>query len=641
MTSHLRRITIWGILSLLTLMTVSSCRKRFSILDYQFNVLSVQAGTWEDGQITRYPSVEVRVDGPDAQDWEISIAPDNGAMPYTEPAVTGRNCSIVLEGIDLSKDHREMGLTIKATHVNTGEVLATYRQYKASLEGNFDPVVPPAPKETIFVTGLSLVIDEESSSISVTDGHSATVDVLENYTASLIVSYSQDESETGPVSCTISQTEGKNHVTISQEGITQGESSFTIPFTSAEPGTGNFSVILKGNGPETVLVISYLIKSRPYEATFTPNHFTFADLYDAHGTVNAFGFRDGEKCNVVLRWKETTSGETGSSSYKGVNAKAPVDVILWKAGKTALGKAYVFWAEVYEEGETEPVAVTEEKEVSPFAISWAWTDTQGNPSGSDDVIRSWASSSTCKLDVKTADWAPEFIKNVTIKDVTAGRTYSSKDPIAGTKGDYGIEMKHPNRGPHQFSVVLETTEGDYSFQTEKTFIDVWTVKPYAKGTSLYLNFTGPASSIKTDCNTEITIYGYAIWDYTVAETDASGNKVNTPKQAMEYIGKRTEPFTIESGTASGSNIKVKPIAGLFTVAMKMLKEKCSDKPFSMTGLTATRWNGQSIVTYTPAKSNTFVKFTFNTDDLFKEDYNELETDISQLATTLNSNGIYY
>ena len=134
MTSHLRRIAIWGILSLLTLMTVSSCRKRFSILDYQFNVLSVQAGTWEDGQITRYPSVEVRVDGPDAQDWEISIAPDNGAMPYTEPAVTGKTCSIVLEGIDLSKDHREMGLTIKATHVNTGEVLASYRQYKATLE---------------------------------------------------------------------------------------------------------------------------------------------------------------------------------------------------------------------------------------------------------------------------------------------------------------------------------------------------------------------------------------------------------------------------------------------------------------------------------------------------------------------------
>ena len=641
MTSHLRRMSIWGTLLLLTLLTLSSCRKRFSILDYQFNVLAVQSGTWEDGQITKYPSVDVRVDGPDSQDWEITVSPDNGAMPYTEPAVTGMTCRVVLEGIDLSKDQREMGITIQATHANTGEVLATYRQYKATLEGNFDPVVPPAPQESIFVTGLSMVLGEESSTISVTDGHRATIDVLENYSGSLVVSYSKDETETGTISCTLSQVDGKDHITLSQEEIVQGESSFTIPFTSGEPGSGSFSVILKGSGPETVLVISYLIKSRPYEATFTPNHFTFADHYDAHGTVNAFGFRDGETCNVILRWKETTSGKTGSSTYQGVDAKAPIDVILWKAGETALGKNYLFWAEIYEPGETEPAAVTEEKEVVPFAISWAWTDVHGNPSGSEDVIRSWTSSSTCKLNVKTASWAPEFIKGVTIKDVTAVRTYSSKEPVADTEGDYGIEMKHPTRGPHQFSVVLETTEGDYSFETEKTFVDVWKVSPYAKGTSLWLNFTGPAASIKTDCNMNITIRGYAIWDYTVAETTADGQKVNTPKQAMTYIGSRTEPFSIEKGTVNGANIKVKPIAGLFTAAMRVLKEKCSGKPFSMSGLTATRWNGQTATTYTPAESNTFVKFEIKTDELFSEDYNELETDISQLATTLNSNGIYY
>lgn len=641
MALHIRRICFWSILFLMTLLSVSSCQKRFSILEYQFNVVAVKAGYWENGEITRYPSVDVRVEGPDTQDWEITISPDNGAMPYTEPVVTGRLRTITLEGIDLSKDRREMGLTIQATHANTGEVLATYRQYKATLEGNFDPVIPPAPEETISLTSLSLVIGEESSPVSVTEGHRATVDILENYSGSFVVSFSKDETETGDISCTLSQTEGQDHLVLSQESIIKGESSFTIPFTSGEPGTGSFSVILKGEGPETVLVVSYIIKSRPFEATFTPNHFTFADLYDAHGTVSAFGFKDGEKCDIILYWKETTTGDEGSTQYEDVEAKTPLDVILWKAGEAALGKNYVFWAEVYEVGESEPVAVTEKQTVSPFAIDWSWTDAHDTPAGPGEVIRSWASSSICKFDVKTASWAPEFIKMITVKDVTAGRTYTSQEPVAETDGFYNFEMKHPKRGVHQFTVTLETTEGEFTFETEKTFVDVWTVSPYAKGSSLYLLFTGPVSSLKTDCNMSITLHGYAYWEYTEAETDESGKHVNTPKQAKKYIGSRTEPFTIEKGTTAGSHIKVKPIAGLFTIAMRMLKEKCSDKPFSQSGLTATRWNGDNITPYTPAASNTFVQFEIKADADFYNDYNELETDISQLKSTLSQNGIYF
>lgn len=622
----------------MALLCVSSCGKRFSILDYQFSVVTVKAGYWENGEIIRYPSVDVRVEGPDTQDWEITISPDNGAMPYTEPVVTGRLRTITLEGIDLSKDRREMGLTIQATHANTGEVLATYRQYKATLEGNFDP---PAPEETISLTGLSLVIGEESSPVSVTDGHRATVDILENSTGSFVVSFSKDETETGDISCTLSQTEGQSHITLSQEGIVKGESSFTIPFTSGEPGTGSFSIILKGKGPQTVLVVSYIIKTRPVEATFTANHFTFADLYDAHGTVSVFGFEDGAKCDIILYWKETTTGDEGSTKYEGVDAKTPLDVLLWKAGEAALGKNYVFWAEVYQTGGAKPAAVTEKQTVSPFAIDWAWTDAHDNPAGPEETIRSWASSSICKFDVKTASWAPEFIDMVTVKDVTAGRTYTSQEPVAETDGFYCFEMKHPKRGVHQFTVTLETTEGEFTFETEKTFVDVWTVSPYAKGSSLYLLFSGPASSLKTDCNMSITLHGYALWDYTVAETNESGQKVNTPNQAKVYIGRRTEPFTIEKGTTSGSHIKVKPIAGLFTIAMKMLKEKCSGKPFSMTGITATRWNGEIATPYTPETSNTFVVIEIQPDAAFFEDYNELTTDISQLKSTLSDNGIFF
>jgi hypothetical protein len=139
----------------------------------------------------------------------------------------------------------------------------------------------------------------------------------------------------------------------------------------------------------------------------------------------------------------------------------------------------------------------------------------------------------------------------------------------------------------------------------------------------------------------ITLRGYALWDYTVAETNESGQKVNTPKQAKVYIGSRTEPFTIEKGTTAGSHIKVKPIAGLFSIAMKMLKDKCSGKPFSMTGITATRWNGESAAPYTPEKSNTFVIIDILPEAPFLEDYNELTTDISQLKPTLSDNGIFF
>jgi len=638
MTSRIRHITLWSALFLLTLLSASSCGKKFSILEYQLNVLSVNAGYWDNGSIIRYPSVEVRVEGPDSQDWEIIVSPANGAMPYTEPAVTGRSRTITLEGIDLNADQREIGLTIQAIHVNTGEVLATYKQYKATLEGNF---APPAPPETIFVTSLSMVIEQETSSISVTDGHRATMDVLEHYSGSLLLSYNKEETETDPISCTLSQTGESSLITLSEEGIIQEDSSFTIPFTSGEPGTGSFSIILKGKGPETVLVVSYIVKTRPYEATFTPNHFTFASQYDAHGTVNAFGFREGEKCDVILNWKETTTGNEGSTRYEGVDAKTPLDVILWKAGEAAVGQDYIFWAQVYEEGETEPVATTEEQSVSPFALTYAWTDAHGDSTAPGNAVRSWASSSICQFDVVTASWAPEFIKMITIKDVTAGRSYSSQEPVADTEGFYRTEMKHPKRGVHNFTVTLETEEGNFTFETEMTFIDVWTVSPYAKGSSLYLILTGPVSSLKTDCNMSITLHGYALWDYTLAETNESGQKVNTPQQAKVYIGSRTEPFTIENGTSSGSHIKVKPIAGLFNIAMRMLKDKCSGKPFSMTGITATRWNGDTATSYTPDASSTFVRFDIAADDPFYEDFNEVYTDISQLKSTLSDNGIYF
>lgn len=635
MTSRTRRILSWSLLLILTLAGIASCRKGFSAQDYQLTVLSVKPGVWDNGKITRYPSVDVRVDGPDTQDWEIVVSPDNGATPYEESAVTGRICTVVLEGIDLSKDRREVGLTIQAIHVNTGEPLPSDRQHKATLEGNFEPVIT----ETISVTGLSAVIGEETSSITVTDGHRASFDVLENYTGSLFVTFRKDQTETGTVSCTLSQTEGDTHMVLSPEGITPKDDGFVIPFATGEPGTGTFSIVLKGQGPETVLTVSYIVKSRPYEATLTPSLFNFTHTYDAVATVNAFGFREGEKCDVVLYWKESVSGREGSTLYPGADAKAPVEVILWKAGEAAAGEEYVFWAQVFAEGEIRPAAATQEYTVKPLSVDFRWRDARGDTSQPGEKVRSWASSSICTLDVQTASWATEHIKNVSVKDITAGRAYASEAPLSQPEGLYAFEMKHPKRGVHSFTVTLETSEGDYSFETQATFIDVWTMSPYPKGSSLHANFRGPASSIKTDCNISFTLRGYAIWDYTVAETDASGQHVNTPKQTKKYIGSRTEPFTIESGTANGSSVKL--VSGLFKIAMNMLKDKCSGKPFSMSGQTATRWSSDKAVTYTPAASKTFIIFETKADAAFYNDFNDIETDISQMKSTFNQNGILY
>lgn len=649
MSIKIRRIFSWSILLLLMVAGAAACQKRFSITEYQMNILSVRPGAWVDGEITRYPSVDVRIDGPDTQDWEITVSPANGASPYSESAETGRIKTILLEGIELSKERREMGITIRAIHVNTGEVLAINSQYKASIEGNFDPVVPPTPtpQETLSITGLSLVMGEESTPITIAEGHRATLDILENCSGTLMLAYSQEESETNPVSCTLSQTEGKNHITLSQEGIVKGESTFTIPFTTAEPGTGSFSLTLKGNGPETVLTVSYIIKSRPYEATFEPNHFTFAEGNDAHGKVEIFGFAEGEKCDVVLRWKETTSGDEGSTAYPGIDVKEPLDVILWKAGEAAIGKNYIFWAEIYEQGKTEePVAVTEKKTVTPFAISLSWTDAQGEPV-LDGKIRSWYNRYKRTLSVTTASWAPEFINKVSVKDVTAGRSYSSQTPASEADGSYTIEMtKYPERGVHKFTVTLQTTEGDYSFETEMTFIDVWTFVPYKKGSSLYAEFRGPTktSVTQTDCSLTVLFNVYAAWNYTVAEVNSEGKRVNTPKLHTVYVRNKGVDYTVPKGTktTNGSDdIKFKEVAGLFNVALSLLKPMGRGRSFSETGLTASRWDGGSIVNYTPPESQTMVSFSVKVSDVFTSDYNEVMADVSKLIPILQDEGILY
>ena len=631
----MKNVFTWSIL-LLSLLSLSSCGKRFYIEEYQFNVVSVKPGYWDNGAITRYPSVDVRVEGPDTHDWEIIISPANGATPYSESVVTGQLRTITLEGIGLSADLREIGLTIQAVHVGTGQTLASYRQYKATLEGNF------TPPETIHVTSLSMTVDEESSSLTITDGHRAAMDVMPYVSGSLTLSYTKDATETGAISCKVSQTDGK-HLTLSQDGIVPGESSFTIPFTAAEAGTGSFSVTLKGNGPETVLVISYVVKSSPYEATFTPRHFTFADQIDAHGTVDIFGFKEGEKCDVIVYWKETTSGNEGSTPYKGVDAKAPLDVVLWKAGEATVGQQYVFWAEVFQEGKTQIAAKTKEQSVSPFALKFVWTDARGNSIAADGKVCSWANEVACSLEVQTASWAPEYISKVSVKDNTAGRTYFSQEPVANTDGCYSFEIKeHQTRGVHSISVTLETQEGDYTIETGMTFIDVWTVSPFTTSSSaLQAKITGPAASVKTDCTVGFTLYGYAHWDYTVAEKDGNGQQVNTPKEAQKYIGSRTEPFTVEKGTANGSSVRLATSLE-FKVAMRMLKDRCSGKPFSESGLTASRWSGSNIENYTPENSKTLVTFSVKADDAFYNDFNDLEIEVSsKLKSTLKDSGILY
>ena len=86
--------------------------------------------------------------------------------------------------------------------------------------------------------------------------------------------------------------------------------------------------------------------------------------------------------------------------------------------------------------------------------------------------------------MKTAPQTTEFITKVSLKDITSEKTYSTKEPVSQEEGLYNIRMTHPTRGEHQLTVTLQTTEGDYSFDTGMTFIDVWTFTPFVRGSSL-------------------------------------------------------------------------------------------------------------------------------------------------------------
>ena len=83
------------------------------------------------------------------------------------------------------------------------------------------------------------------------------------------------------------------------------------------------------------------------------------------------------------------------------------------------------------------------------------------------------------------------------------------------------------------------------------------------------------------------------------------------------------------------------MAGLFNVALNLLKPMGRDKPFSETGLTATRWEGGNVVSYTPPASKTMVSFSVTVAEPFLNDYNEVLPDISQLKSILEENDILY
>ena len=243
--------------------------------------------------------------------------------------------------------------------------------------------------------------------------------------------------------------------------------------------------------------------------------------------------------------------------------------------------------------------------------------------------------------MKTAPQTTEFITKVSLKDITSEKTYSTKEPVSQEEGLYNIRMTHPTRGEHQLTVTLQTTEGDYSFDTGMTFIDVWTFTPFVRGSSLFADFRGPASSIVTDCSLTVLFKVYAAWDYTVAETNSEGQHVNTPKQATLYVRSKGVDHTVPAGTSSGTEIKFQEAAGLFKAALALLKPMGRDKPFSETGLTATRWEGGNVVSYTPAASKTSVAFSVTVAEAFLNDFNEVLPDITQLIPILQENGILY
>lgn len=631
--------------------SLSSCERPFDISSYEVKLVESYPGTLSSGTVLSNPSIAVLVDGPAEREWKVEVG--SGDLAGTEAlAVTGRRVEFPVRG--LSAERPEALVSVVVRDHASGEVLSVRRRLRIYLEdlskpggdgGTDGPDVPPVVTPSLVVSSLTLLVGGPGSSVSETalslaDGQ-PSFEVQKGCSGSLVVGYACSGDDGLSVSLDV-RTEDGALIKIPDGSVTRSASSFTIPFRAISEGSGRLEITLTGEKSSASVLIGFTVLPDGRVIEFVPDTFTFAEQNEAKGTIKFMGFPEGERCDVVLCYKERDSGDEGKSEYRDVDTGIPLRVLLWEAGGAASWHEVSYWAELYAPGETEAFYVTPVTKVYPFRPEFLWWQEDGTGVREGSPVRSTASGAVSRLAVVTGSHLPGHITQVVIRDSRQGKSYTATSPERDTDGYYVFEMVHPKKGEHTFSVTFVTDEGDYRYSFGKRFCDVWTVIPFVDGSSLYADLRGPELTLDTRCELEIFVDIYAVFDYTIA-MERNGQKTDEPTRWWHYIETRGLDYIIPSGTAQ---VTLKIQSGWVNTSLRHIKSVAGGLPWSVTGGTATRWvkngnGGMTAMTYTPAASKPGVLLALKADSYFYGACNDIVLDYSKLKGTLDSNGFVY
>ena len=620
------------------LFCVTACGPSFDISQYSVKVLESYPGTMSDGIVIVYPSIAVQVSGPSEREWRITVGAQG--LPGTDAlTVTGRRVAFSVWG--LSPERPEAFATVVITDRESGEVLASRRRVRLYLDdiseqgGGGGPEDPPVETSSLDFSSLSLLTDGDSMSLPVVDGKTA-FEIQKGCSGSLVVSYSSSSDDDSRVSLHI-QSEGSTHLRIPDGTLTRSRSSFSVPFTALSEGSGRIGIVLTEDSMSASLTVDYTVLPDGRVIELVPDVFTFAEQNDAMGSILFMGFNEGERCDVVLRWRERDSGEEGRMEYRGVDTGSPLRVLLWEADMAASWNEVSCWAELYVSGQGEPLYVTPVTKVYPFRPELLWWESDGKAVREGEVVRSASTGSACRLGVTVGLSRQEAVTRITVRDLRQGRSFVSTSAEPETEGCFVTDMVHPSKGRHDFVATFETAEGTYSYSFSQSFCDVWTVLPFVDGHSLYAELRGPERTVGERCELRISVDIYAVFDYTVA-VERNGEKINEPARWWHFVERRGLDYTIEKGTAQG---ELKIQSGWVNTSVRHIKSVAEGLDWGVTGGTATRWVSSRTVQYKPQASKAGILLTLGVNESFRMAGNDVVLDLSRIQGTLDERGIVY
>ena len=623
------------VLSIATIILSVSCQKEFQPSGYSIDRLLSIPGKWApDSYIS--PSLYVLVSGPGDDRWDVVVTGETEeVMSFT--CTTGVPSVLSLDALAFGPERLSTTVGVRISREGSGEFLFMREDIHVSVKNESQD---PIEGQGIRIEQLVLSLHGSEQPVSLSPGGAVSLKFNIGDSGTLRILYSLDEGEDGPVAYTLSSQPDDTPFRI-QSVICNQKGTVVMSFYAAEEGGGSVELRLCASASQTVLPIVFEIGKPASNAVLTPDRFVFADGNAAFGTLSMTGFDSEGKVRVVLCYRDVDSGQTGSTVYTRVDASMPLRVTLWNAGQADTWRMVTLWAEVYEEGETAPVTVSSEVVVVPLRPEFRWRDENGLTVRDGEDVRSKQASSTISLQAGFGTGLDGHIRKVTVRDSSSGKTFAKTSPKPNSQGGYLIEMPHPERGEHAFSVTLDTDEGSFVFYIEKGFVDVWTATPFIDGSSMYAALAGPESTLKADCHLEMLVNVYAYFTYTVA-IEWNGERTDESREWWEYVETRGLDYTISAGTGN-TNVKIQ--SGWVNTAIRQLKGLGAGR--SWHGQTeASRWKRDQYGNYvkeyyTPAVSTTGAHVYIRYNEEFGEASYDLELDISRLAPVFTQNGIAY